>query len=333
MCDLYYVGSGYIVLYKSFPVYLLTQLSVTMLSATAGQGVAYIRPLRAVGAVSRRNNAVWVPSGSMINDLDGCSEDAAVMPESVHWRNAHRNNIGEVDVRLPHAVYSREEMDAVEITHRKTSGLIDRAAWSVIWILRRAYDLLTGYKLGKQDEKCMIRRVVFLETIAGVPGMVGAAIRHLKSLRKLSRDYGFIHTLLEEAENERMHLMTALLLNNPSKIVRSLVVIAQALFLCLYTTLYAFSPTFCHRLVGYLEEEAVKTYTDMVDKIDHGKLEGFKMAAPPAARAYWGLSEDATMRDVWLAIRADEAHHREVNHTFADLVPVPGAVNPFPPGY
>ena len=51
------------------------------------------------------------------------------------------------------------------------------------------------------------QRILFLESIAGVPGMVGATLRHLRSLRLMRRDSGWIHTLLEEAENERMHLM------------------------------------------------------------------------------------------------------------------------------
>lgn len=35
-----------------------------------------------------------------------------------------------------------------------------------------------------------------LETITGVPGMIGAMSRHFHSLRKLTRDNGWIHTLL-----------------------------------------------------------------------------------------------------------------------------------------
>lgn len=40
------------------------------------------------------------------------------------------------------------------------------------------------------------RRIIFLETVAGVPGMVAAMTRHLHSLRRMQRDYGWIHTLL-----------------------------------------------------------------------------------------------------------------------------------------
>jgi len=40
--------------------------------------------------------------------------------------------------------------------------------------------------------------------------MVAGMNRHMKSLRTLREDSGWIHHLLEEAENERMHLITFL---------------------------------------------------------------------------------------------------------------------------
>ena len=42
----------------------------------------------------------------------------------------------------------------------------------------------------------LFRRIAFLETVAAIPGMVGAMIRHLSSLRRMRRDHGWIHTLL-----------------------------------------------------------------------------------------------------------------------------------------
>ena len=59
------------------------------------------------------------------------------------------------------------------------------------------------------------------------PGMIAAMTRHLKSLRHMQRDHGWIHTLLEEAENERMHLLTALVLRKPGPIFKFAVVGAQ----------------------------------------------------------------------------------------------------------
>lgn len=81
---------------------------------------------------------------------------------------------------------------------------------------------------------------------------------------------------------------------------------------------YLISPGFCHSLVGFLEEQAVSTYTRALADIDAGLLWP-NTPAPAVAREYWKLADDATMRDVILAIRADEACHSHVNHTFAQL--------------
>lgn len=80
------------------------------------------------------------------------------------------------------------------------------------------------------------------------------------------------------------------------------------------------SPSFCHRLVGYLEEEAVHTYTVLLQSMDAGHLKHWeKSQAPPEAIEYYNLQSDAMMRDLILMVRADESCHREVNHHFADL--------------
>jgi hypothetical protein len=48
-------------------------------------------------------------------------------------------------------------------------------------------------------------RACMLETVAAVPGMVAGISHHLRSLRRLETD-NWIKILLDEAENERMHL-------------------------------------------------------------------------------------------------------------------------------
>ena len=56
--------------------------------------------------------------------------------------------------------------------------------------------------------------------------------------------------------------------------------------------------------------------------MDKGILEGWtKREAPEEAKKYYDLEENATMRDVILSIRADEAIHRELNHHFSTLPP------------
>lgn len=43
------------------------------------------------------------------------------------------------------------------------------------------------------------------------------------------------------------------------------------------------------------------------------------MPAPVQAIEYYSLPPEAKFRDMIMAIRADEACHREVNHHFVDL--------------
>lgn len=239
---------------------------------------------------------------------------------------------GEASHTLPHPVWTSDAVYSIKVTHLRPQVFVDRLAYVLVKCLRSCFDVFSGYALGRIDERGWLNRIAYLETVAGVPGMVGAMIRHLNSLRRMERDYGWIHTLLEEAENERMHLMTALVLKKPSYMFRVGVLLTQGSFLIFFTISYLLSRRFAHRFVGYLEEEAVVTYTKLLKEIDHGHLPMFEsLPAPLVARDYWCLAPDATFRDVVLAIRADEAHHREVNHTFAEMDV--NETNPFPPGH
>jgi ubiquinol oxidase len=159
-------------------------------------------------------------------------------------------------------------------------------------------------------------RAVVLETVAGVPGMVAGMWTHLTSLRKMQTGYGpKIRTLLSEAENERMHLMTFIEIAKPNVLERFLVLVAQAVFWNLFFIIYVFFPRTAHRIVGYFEEEAVYSYTEYLREIDAGKIPN--TPAPQIAIDYWNLTKDAKLRDVVIAVRDDEAKHRDVNHEFA----------------
>ena len=161
-------------------------------------------------------------------------------------------------------------------------------------------------------------RAVVLETVAGVPGMVAGVVHHLRSLRKMKDDDGMIKELLDEAENERMHLMTFIEIAKPSKLERFLILLAQISFGLFYTLLYIFFKKTAHRMIGYLEEEAVTSYTEYLNEIDNGTI--MNRPAPKIAIDYWNLGSDASLRDVVLAVRADEAGHRDKNHDFADKI-------------
>lgn len=194
--------------------------------------------------------------------------------------------------------------------HHKPNGFKDHFAFLFVKILRFFADTFFAKRYG--------HRAVVLETVAAVPGMVGGMLQHLKSLRRITDDNGWIKTLLDEAENERMHLMAFIEIAKPSKLERLLIIIVQGVFFNLFFLLYLISPKTAHRLVGYFEEEAVISYTNYLAEIDAGNHAN--VAAPEMAIKYWNLSKDATIREMIIAIRGDEMNHRDVNHSFANSI-------------
>jgi ubiquinol oxidase len=196
------------------------------------------------------------------------------------------------------------------LARRPPVGISDRIAFGLTRLLRAFADLFFRKRYG--------HRAVVLETVAAVPGMVAGMLNHLKALRRMQDDRGWIKTLLDEAENERMHLMTFIAVAQPSALERAIIVLAQGAFFNAFFLLYLFAPRTAHRLVGYFEEEAVVSYTSYLAEIDSGRADN--PPAPAIAIAYWKLAPDARLRDVVIAVRADEAGHRDVNHGFADAL-------------
>ncbi len=192
--------------------------------------------------------------------------------------------------------------------HHEAKGLGDRIALGLVKFMRFFPDLFFRRRYG--------HRAVVLETVAAVPGMVGGLLQHLKAIRHIRDDQGWIRELLDEAENERMHLMTFIEVAKPSLFERIVIMVTQAIFYNCYFFLYLFAARTAHRFVAYLEEEAVISYTHYLEEIDAGRLENGP--APEIAIDYWDMSPDATLRDVVEQVRDDEARHRDTNHDFAD---------------
>jgi len=199
-----------------------------------------------------------------------------------------------------------ENHEFVEL-HHPVRNLSDRVAYGITRALRFFADVLFAKRYGN--------RAIVLETVAAVPGMVGGALLHLRCLRWMRHDRGWIRTLLDEADNERMHLMTFMEIARPSAFERLMVLIAQALFFTFYLVLYLLSSRTAHRLVGYFEEEAVVSYSRYLEEIDAGRIDN--VPAPTIAIDYWNLPRNARLREVVVAVRQDEAGHRDVNHSIA----------------
>ena len=160
-------------------------------------------------------------------------------------------------------------------------------------------------------------RAVVLETVAGVPGIVAGVWLHLKSLRKMKTGYGpDIREMLSEAENERMHLMFFIEIAKPNWFERYLVLFAQLIFMIFYFILYVIDYKTAHRMIAYFEEEAVKSYTDYLGLVESGEVEN--VPAPRLAIQYYEMGSDAKLSDLIRRVRADEQHHSEVNHKYAN---------------
>lgn len=208
----------------------------------------------------------------------------------------------------PHETYYADVKIDLEKHHpRKT--ISDSIAYWGVKSMRIPTDLFFQKRYG-----C---RAMMLETVAAVPGMVGGMLLHCKSLRRFETSGGWIKALLEEAENERMHLMTFMEVAQPKWWERALVFAVQGVFFNAYFLLYLVSPRLAHRVTGYLEEEAIWSYSQFLKEIDAGRIPNGP--APAIAIDYWRLPKNATVRDVVEVVRADEAHHRDVNHFAADI--------------
>ena len=194
--------------------------------------------------------------------------------------------------------------------HYQVKNLSDRIALGFTKFLRFLADTFFKKRYG--------HRAVVLETVAAVPGMVGGMLLHLKSLRKMEDDKGWIKILLDEAANERMHLMTFIEVAKPTLLERAIIMMAQFIFIIMYLFIYILSAKTAHRIVGFFEEEAVISYTDYLNELETGKIQD--QPAPEIAINYWNLPLNATLKDVVRVIRDDEAGHRDVNHSFADIL-------------
>ncbi len=101
-------------------------------------------------------------------------------------------------------------MKGIVVAHREPKNLSDWVAYAMVRLLRVCMDTATGYRHDKEvmegnkdprsptahakyamDERKWLVRFVFLESVAGVPGMVAGMLRHLHSLRRMKRDNGW----------------------------------------------------------------------------------------------------------------------------------------------
>ena len=163
-----------------------------------------------------------------------------------------------------------------------------------------------------------------------MPGFVAAMHRHMRSLRRMQRDHGWIDPLLEEALNERMHLLIFMQHCEPTLVERVFVLVAQATYVLFYSTAYWISPATAHRAVGYLEEAAQRAYNELLHSIDVGEIPNPALPEKSIAAKFYRLPPGSHFRDVVLHVRADELYHNLYNHALANQARRSGGLDEAP---
>eukprot|EP00033_Pygsuia_biforma_P001644 GCRY01001846.1.p1 GENE.GCRY01001846.1~~GCRY01001846.1.p1 ORF type:complete len:329 (-),score=40.56 GCRY01001846.1:369-1355(-) len=207
---------------------------------------------------------------------------------------------------------SKDDLESLnELYHYPASTFGDKVAYVMV---NKLFVPFLHMFFGKRHTK----HAICLETAAAVPGMVASSLRFYKSLRCARLDNGWINSLYEEAENERMHMNSFMSLVRLNLFDRVLIKTMHIGIRTLYTPMYIFFPKTAHRFTGYIEEAAVKSYTTYIDDIDNGHTAN--PPAPDCAKQYWHLGPEATVRDMLLYIRADECMHRQYNHYLSEML-------------
>ena len=85
----------------------------------------------------------------------------------------HKMVMNPKSYRMAHPVYSQSTVDNISATHKAPEGISHRLALGMIRATRAGFDLVSGYDPDRLDERGWLNRMIFLETVAGVPGMIG----------------------------------------------------------------------------------------------------------------------------------------------------------------
>jgi hypothetical protein len=236
-------------------------------------------------------------------------------PTNVHFRVSPRphplypegkilaERLGDHTGKQQNHIWSEEEIQEKmsALYHYTPKTIMDRVVHIGMRVAYHSFNFITGYDHKDPSVKAIEWRLIALESLAGVPGFVAAGFRHFRSLRLMNRDYGWIPTLLEEAENERMHLLVCVNTFNASRFTRNFVILLQGLMTPVLMGLYLVHPKSFHRFVGYLEETACETYLNVVTKVETPGSQLYKgwhdMPAPEMAKGYWRLNSDAKWVD------------------------------------
>ena len=113
----------------------------------------------------------------------------------------HERVVDATTNRMSHMTYPHDSMETLKIQHFKPERFSDWLAfWTIQWMIT-VVNLFSGYYFGPMTESKWVARSLLIETVSVIPGTVGSICRYLRSLRLMKKDKGWIHHMIEEADN------------------------------------------------------------------------------------------------------------------------------------
>ena len=166
--------------------------------------------------------------------------------------------------------------------------------------------------------KYFIYYLLFLETFARSSSAAASQWIHLKCLQKVKYDRDWIKILTNQAENERIHLITIIEIIQPKLFVRLLIIFGQITYQILYLFLYIIFPRTAHRFIGYSREESARDYNNYLEHLENDV--SLNINASQISIKHWNLDSKAKLIDVVKLISKDKMNHATINHKVADTI-------------
>lgn len=173
----------------------IVELGEFYYAAKAGGSVRFDSFIEAVDRVAGKSLGIY--DGKLVDDGNSHFREGSRHPLGVGRDCAEFMNLAK-----SHGHYTEEELD-VKLTHVEPKGFADNMAYKSVRAVRFIFDAATGWRNDNITVSNVLHRTIYLETIAAVPGMVAAIVRHFSSLRNMKADGGYMQLFLEEANNER----------------------------------------------------------------------------------------------------------------------------------
>lgn len=266
---------------------MLARAAVATRSAVAPLGLSVGR------AAGRAAASAAVAHGPEARAPMPCAVACARLPAL----EANLSGVLQLQLSLPHNIWSEHSLHGVQLACMRPGSVADSAAYGATRFLTCSVDLVSWLTLSR--ERRWLRRLLFLSTISGAPGRaLAAAERHPSD--KWAR------ALLSEAASERARLAILMEIRAPGPVSQTFIESGQALLSrCFSATRYAL-PRFCKWFGGYVEEEQVKAYTQLLEDIEAGAAPTFANAQASAlACEHYGLPVGTSLREVISCMRAE----------------------------